>query len=62
VNEHRKNYNKYPTMPFFYGYATAQFIAATYQKAGTVDKEEFIDALEGYGTGNKLGLGEGNHC
>jgi branched-chain amino acid transport system substrate-binding protein len=47
VNEYRKIYNKYPTMPSFYGYTTAQFIAKAYQKAGTVDKEKFIDALEG---------------
>ena len=47
VAEYRKNYNRYPTMPAFYGYTTAQFIAKAYQKAGRLDKEKFIDALEG---------------
>ena len=47
VAEYRKIYNKYPTMPAFYGYTASQFIAKAYQKAGKVDKEKFIDALEG---------------
>jgi branched-chain amino acid transport system substrate-binding protein len=47
VAEYRKIYKKYPTMPAFYGYTTAQFIAKAYQKAGQFDKEKFIDALEG---------------
>jgi branched-chain amino acid transport system substrate-binding protein len=47
VAEYRKNYNRYPTMPAFYGFTTAQFIAKAYQKAGRMDKEKFIDALEG---------------
>ena len=47
VESYRKVYNKYPTMPAFYGYTVAQFIARAYQKAGKFDKERFIDALEG---------------
>ncbi len=47
VAEYRKIYNRYPTMPAFYGYSAAQFIAKGYQKAGKFDKEKFIDALEG---------------
>ncbi len=47
VAEYRKIYNRYPTMPAFYGYTASQFIAKAYQKAGKVDKEKFIDALEG---------------
>jgi branched-chain amino acid transport system substrate-binding protein len=47
VAEYRKTYNRYPTMPAFYGYTTAQFITKAYQKAGVFDKEKFIDALEG---------------
>jgi branched-chain amino acid transport system substrate-binding protein len=47
VEAYRKIYNKYPTMPAFYGYTVAQFIAKAYQKAGTFDKEKLIDALEG---------------
>jgi branched-chain amino acid transport system substrate-binding protein len=47
VEAYRKIYNRYPTMPAFYGYTVAQFIAKAYQKAGTFDKEKLIDALEG---------------
>jgi branched-chain amino acid transport system substrate-binding protein len=47
VAAYRKVYNRYPTMPAFYGYSAAQFIARAYQKAGRFDKEKFIDALEG---------------
>ena len=47
VEAYRKVYNRYPTMPSFYGYTAAQFIAKGYQKAGKFDKEKFIDALEG---------------
>ena len=47
VKAFQKIYNKYPTQPAFYGYTAAQFIAKAYQKAGRVDKEKFIDALEG---------------
>ncbi len=45
--EYQKNYNKYPTMPSFYGYVTGQFVAKAYQKAGSTNREKFIDALEG---------------
>ncbi|HME43535.1 MAG TPA: ABC transporter substrate-binding protein [Syntrophorhabdales bacterium] len=47
VDEFKKNYNRYPAMPGFFGYITAQYIVRAYQKAGTFDKEKFIDALEG---------------
>jgi branched-chain amino acid transport system substrate-binding protein len=47
IAEYRKVYNKYPTQPSFYGYVTGQFIAKAYQKAGSTDREKFIDALEG---------------
>ncbi|HVN25665.1 MAG TPA: ABC transporter substrate-binding protein [Syntrophorhabdales bacterium] len=47
VAEYQKSYNKYPTQPSFFGYVTGQFIAKAYQKAGSTDREKFIDALEG---------------
>ncbi len=47
VAEYRKNYNRYPTMPAFYGYVGAHLIAKAYQKAGVTDTEKFIDAMEG---------------
>ena len=34
-------------MPAFFGYVTAQMVAKAYQKAGAVNKEKLIDALEG---------------
>ncbi len=42
-----KVYKRYPAQPAFYGYNVAYFIAKAYQKAGRVDTEKFIDALEG---------------
>ena len=36
-----------PGFPAFHAYITAHFIANAFKKAGAVDKEKFIDALEG---------------
>lgn len=47
VEQFRKKYNRVPKMPAFFGFATAQFMARAYQKAGTLDREKFINALEG---------------
>ena len=47
VDKYQKEYKRLPTMPSFYGYVAAQFIAKAYQKAGTVNTEKLIDALEG---------------
>jgi branched-chain amino acid transport system substrate-binding protein len=47
VDKYKKMNNRLPTMPAFYGYTTAQFLAKAYQKAGKADKEKLIDALEG---------------
>jgi branched-chain amino acid transport system substrate-binding protein len=47
VDEFRKLYSRYPKMTALYGYITAQFIARGFQKAGTMNKEKFIDAVEG---------------
>jgi len=40
-------YGAPPGFPGFHGYITAHFIAEAYKKAGAVDKEKFINALEG---------------
>jgi branched-chain amino acid transport system substrate-binding protein len=40
-------YGTPPGFPAFHGYNTAYFIAEAYSKAGAIDKEKFIDALEG---------------
>jgi branched-chain amino acid transport system substrate-binding protein len=47
VNAFKAAYGHPPGFPAFQGYITAQFIAEAYKKAGSVDKEKFIDALEG---------------
>jgi branched-chain amino acid transport system substrate-binding protein len=47
ADKFQKLYNRLPTMPAFFGYVTSQMVAKAYQKAGAVDKEKFIDALEG---------------
>jgi branched-chain amino acid transport system substrate-binding protein len=36
-----------PGFPAFHAYITAHFIAEAYKKAGAIDKEKFINALEG---------------
>jgi branched-chain amino acid transport system substrate-binding protein len=47
VDKYQKMNNRLPTMPAFYGYVAAQFLAKGYQKAGKADTEKLIDALEG---------------
>jgi branched-chain amino acid transport system substrate-binding protein len=47
VENYQKMNSRLPTAPAFYGYMFAQFLAKGYQKAGKVDKEKLIDALEG---------------
>ena len=43
----KREYGNPPGFPAFHGYITAYYIAAAFAKAGEVDKEKFIDALEG---------------
>ncbi|MFQ5856759.1 MAG: ABC transporter substrate-binding protein [Anaerolineae bacterium] len=47
VEAFEEAYGHPPGFPAFHGYMTAQFIAEAYRKAGSLDKEKFIDALEG---------------
>jgi len=47
VKAFKAAYGSMPGFPAFHGYITAKFIAAAYQKAGSLDTEKFIDALEG---------------
>jgi branched-chain amino acid transport system substrate-binding protein len=42
-----KAYGNPPGFPAFNAYMTAHFIAEAYRKAGKIDKEKFVDALEG---------------
>jgi branched-chain amino acid transport system substrate-binding protein len=47
VKAFKEAYGENPGFPAFHAYITAHFIAAAYKKAGSLDKEKFIDALEG---------------
>jgi branched-chain amino acid transport system substrate-binding protein len=48
VAAYRKLYNKYPTMPAFYGYTAGQFVIKSLEKlGGKFDREKFVNALEG---------------
>jgi branched-chain amino acid transport system substrate-binding protein len=55
-------YGNPPGFPAFHGYNTAHFIAEAYKKAGTVDKEKFIDALEGLKINSPVGRIEMRAC
>lgn len=47
VQAFEKAYGNPPGFPAFNAYLTAHFIAEAYKKAGKIDKEKFVDALEG---------------
>ena len=55
-------YGHPPGFPAFHGYNTAHFIAAAYEKAGSVDKEKFIDAMEGLKIDSPVGKIEMRAC
>jgi branched-chain amino acid transport system substrate-binding protein len=47
VKAFQDTYGNPPGFPAFHGYITAHFITEAFRKAGSIDKEKFIDALEG---------------
>jgi branched-chain amino acid transport system substrate-binding protein len=55
TEEFRKVYKKYPGSTALYGYVAGMFIAKAYQKAGKVDREKFVDALEGLTIDSPIG-------
>ena len=55
VAEFEKAYGRAPAVGALYGYITAQFISKAYAKAGAVDTEKFIDALEGLSVDSPVG-------
>jgi len=55
-------YGSPPGFPAFHGYLTAQFIAAAFEKAGAVDREKFIDAIEGMKVASPVGEIEMRAC
>jgi branched-chain amino acid transport system substrate-binding protein len=62
ADKFQKLYNRLPTMPAFFGYVTSQMVAKAYEKAGAVNKEKFIDALEGMTTDSALGKLQVRKC
>ena len=50
-----KAYGRTPTVGALYGYITAEFIAKAYRKAGAVNTEKFIDALQGMSVDSPVG-------
>jgi len=62
VDEFRKTYNRYPKVGAIYGTIAANLIVKAYQKAGSVDKEKFITALEGLTVDSPVGKVEMRAC
>jgi branched-chain amino acid transport system substrate-binding protein len=62
VADFQAAYGNPPGFPAFNAYTTAQLIAAAFRKAGTVDKEKFIDALEGLKVDTPVGKVEMRAC
>jgi branched-chain amino acid transport system substrate-binding protein len=55
-------YGTQPGFSAFHGYITGHFIAEAFEKAGAVDKEKFIDALEGLTIDSPAGKLEMRAC
>ena len=55
VQSFRDNYDRYPTVGALYGYTAAKFIVEGLKKAGEMDTEKFIDAVEGMSVDSPVG-------
>ncbi|MGD9060123.1 MAG: ABC transporter substrate-binding protein [Desulfobacterales bacterium] len=62
VSDYQADYGAVPGFPAFQAYITAHFIAEAYKKAGSVDTEKFIDALEGLQIQSPVGRIEMRAC
>jgi branched-chain amino acid transport system substrate-binding protein len=62
VKEYQALYKVPPGFPAFHAYTTAHFIAEGFRKAGTIDKEKFIDAVEGIKVDTPVGKVEMRAC
>jgi branched-chain amino acid transport system substrate-binding protein len=62
VDEFRKAYNRPPKVGALYGYAFANLMAKAYQKAGKIDREKFITAMEGLTVDSPVGKLEMRAC
>lgn len=55
VEAFQKAYGNPPGFPAFNAYLTAHYIAEGFKKAGKIDKEKFVEALEGLKVKNPVG-------
>jgi branched-chain amino acid transport system substrate-binding protein len=55
VANYKKVFDKLPSASSCAGYIGGLFVAKAYEKAGTVDREKFIDALEGLSIDSPVG-------
>jgi len=62
VKAFKDAYGKHPGFSGFHGYITAHFIAKAFKKAGSLDREKFIDALEGLKIRSPAGKVEMRAC
>jgi len=62
VKAFKAAYGAEPGFPAFHGYTTGHFIAKAFEKAGSLDKEKFIDALEGMKIASPVGEVEMRAC
>lgn len=62
VEAFEEAYGSPPGFPAFHGYITAHFIAEAFRNAGTLDKEAFIDAMEGLKIDSPVGEIEMRAC
>lgn len=62
VADYQALYKAPPGFPAFHAYTTAHFIAAAFAKAGAIDKEKFIDAVEGLTVDSPVGKVQMRAC
>jgi branched-chain amino acid transport system substrate-binding protein len=62
VKDFQTAYGNPPGFPAFNAYTTAYFIAEAFRQAGKIDKEKFIDALEGIKVDTPVGKVEMRAC
>ncbi len=62
VKAYQAAYGALPGFPAFHGYNTANFIAQAIRKARSLDREKFVDALEGLKIASPVGEVEMRAC
>jgi branched-chain amino acid transport system substrate-binding protein len=62
VQAFQSAYGGPPGFPAFHAYSTAHFIAQAFRRAGALDREKFIDALEGLRINSPVGPIEMRAC